>query len=71
MTRWKKEGPSSYPRTIRSYQSYHVPISEVLELWEFTCSINTQEYDERDLKLSSIIKMFTDLKVELETFVRN
>ena len=54
-----------------SYQSYHVPISEVLELWEFTCSINTQEYDERDLKLSSIIKMFNDLKVELETFVRN
>jgi hypothetical protein len=48
-----------------------VPISEVLELWEFTCSINTQEYDERDLKLSSIIKMFNDLKVELETFVRN
>ena len=54
-----------------SYQSYHVPISEVLELWEFTCSINTQEYDERDLKLSSIIQMFNDLKVELETFVKN
>ena len=54
-----------------SYQSYHVPITEVLELWEFTCSINTQEYDEHDLKLSSIIKMFNDLKVELETFVRN
>ena len=54
-----------------SYQSYHVPIKEVLELWEFTCSINTQEYDEQDLKLSSIIKMFNDLKVELETFVKN
>jgi transcriptional regulator with XRE-family HTH domain len=25
-----------------SYQSYEVPVSEVLELWKFTCSINTQ-----------------------------
>ena len=52
----------------RDYQAYHVPITEVLELWEFTCAINTQEYDERDLKISSILKMFNDLKVELETF---
>ena len=52
----------------KEYASYHVPISEVLELWEFTCAINTQEYDERDLKISSILKMFNDLKVELEAF---
>lgn len=52
----------------KEYQSYHVPISEVLELWEFTCAINTQEYDERDLKLSSIIQMFNELKVELKSF---
>ena len=52
----------------KDYQSYHVPITEVLELWEFTCAINTQEYDERDLKISSILKMFNDLKVELEAF---
>ncbi len=52
----------------RDYQAYHVPITEVLELWEFTCAINTQEYDDRDLKISSILKMFKDLKVELETF---
>lgn len=52
----------------KDYQPYHVPITEVLELWEFTCAINTQEYDERDLKISSILKMFNDLKVELEAF---
>lgn len=52
----------------KEYQSYHVPISEVLELWEFTCAINTQEYDERDLKLNSIIQMFNELKVELKSF---
>ena len=49
-----------------SYQSYEVPVVEVLELWKFTCSINTQEYEEHELKLSSIINMFTELGVELE-----
>jgi transcriptional regulator with XRE-family HTH domain len=48
-----------------SYQSYQVPISEVLELWKFTCSINTQEYEEHELKISSIINMFQNLGVEL------
>lgn len=48
------------------YQPYEVPIDEVLELWEFTCCINTQEYDEKELKLSSIMTMFQELKVELE-----
>ncbi len=47
------------------YQAYEVPISEVLELWKFTCAINTQEYDEQDLKISSILRMFNELKVEL------
>ena len=48
------------------YHPYEVPIDEVLELWEFTCCINTQEYDEKELKLSSIMTMFQELKVELE-----
>ena len=48
------------------YEPYEVPIQEVLELWEFTCCINTQEYDEKELKLSSIMRMFQELKVELE-----
>lgn len=50
----------------KAYQPYEVPIEHVLELWEFTCCINTQEYDEKELKLSSIMAMFQELKVELE-----
>ena len=49
-----------------SYISYEIPVSEVLELWRFTCSINTQEYEEHELKMSSIIQMFNGLGVELE-----
>ncbi|PCH73410.1 MAG: XRE family transcriptional regulator [Flavobacteriaceae bacterium] len=50
----------------KKYDPYYVPVNEVLELWEFTCSINTQEYDENELKLSSIMTMFNDLGVELK-----
>lgn len=48
------------------YNGYSVPISEVLEVWEFTCSINTQEYSEEELKISSILGMFNNLGVELK-----
>jgi len=49
-----------------TYEPYEISIDEVMEIWEFTCSINTQEYDERELKLSSIITMFNELGVELK-----
>ncbi|WP_299015887.1 LexA family transcriptional regulator [uncultured Polaribacter sp.] len=49
-----------------AYQPYEISVSEVLELWQFTCSINTQEYEEHELKISSIIQMFNGLGVELE-----
>ncbi|MDO7173346.1 XRE family transcriptional regulator [Mariniflexile sp. AS56] len=49
-----------------TYPPYEVSINEVVELWEFTCSINTQEYNEQELKISSIINMFNDLGVELK-----
>lgn len=49
------------------YKPYAVDIEKVLELWEFTCCINTQEYDKEELKLSSIINMFQELNVELKS----
>ncbi len=49
-----------------AYEAYEVPVSEIIELWSFTCSINTQEYEEHELKLSSIINLFNSLGVELE-----
>ncbi|TYB75826.1 XRE family transcriptional regulator [Bizionia myxarmorum] len=53
------------------YQPYEIPIDEVLELWEFTCSINTQEYDQEELKISSITTMFNSLGVELQTLKKS
>jgi transcriptional regulator with XRE-family HTH domain len=54
-----------------TYEPYEVPVAEVLELWKFTCSINTQEYEEHELKLSSIIQMFHGLGVELEALKKS
>tara|TARA_R110002073_G_scaffold139232_2_gene289436 strand:+ start:223898 stop:224662 length:765 start_codon:yes stop_codon:yes gene_type:complete len=51
----------------KAYAPYEVKLEQVLELWEFTCCINTQEYDKDELKLSSIVNMFQELKVELKS----
>lgn len=50
----------------KAYEPYAVKISDVLEIWEFTCSIRTQEYDEGELKMESIMRMLRELQVELE-----
>lgn len=50
----------------KKYNGYSVPMDEVLEIWEYTCSINTQEYSEEELKLSSILNMFTEMGIELK-----
>ena len=50
----------------KKYEAYTINIEEVLELWEFACSINTQEYSESELKFSSILSMFNELGIELE-----
>lgn len=50
----------------KKYTPYALHISEVLEIWEFACSINTQEYSESELKFSSILSMFNDLGIQLE-----
>ena len=51
----------------KKYAPFEVKIDDVIELWQFTCCINTQEYDKDELKLSSIVNMFQELKVELKS----
>lgn len=51
----------------KKYDPYYVPVEDVLELWEFTCCINTQEYEEHELKISSIASMLNELGVELKS----
>jgi len=39
------------------YQPYEVPLSQVLELWEYTCQIDTQEYRENENDLSNMMQV--------------
>lgn len=61
-----KDGTLQLISDNKKYESYSIHINEVLELWEFSCSINTQEYSESELKFSSILNMFNALGIELE-----
>lgn len=49
-----------------TYPAYDVNMDEVVELWKFTCAINTQEYTPEELKISSITTMFNELGIELK-----
>ena len=54
----------------KKYAPYEVKMHDVLEIWEFRCCINTQEYDKDELKFSNIVNLFQELKVELKS-IRN
>ena len=51
----------------KEYQPYDVSASDILEVWEFTCAIQTQEYNADELKISSILQMFNNIGAELST----
>ena len=53
------------------YPAYDVNIDEVVELWKFTCAINTQEYTPEELKISSISTMFNELGIELKALKKS
>ncbi len=49
------------------YAPYEVKHEDILEIWEYTCCINTSEYKEEELNLSSIMGMLKSLQVELKS----
>lgn len=67
----EKKGTLKLISDNKAYQAYEIPINEVMELWEFTCSINTQEYSEEELKISSIISLFNNLGIELKALEKH
>jgi len=50
------------------YEPYEVRASDILEIWEFACSIATKEHDPDDLNPETIKDMFMTLKQELRQF---
>ncbi len=61
----KKEGSFELHSDNKIYQPYKVKLSEILEIWEYTCCINMNQYQNEELNLDSIMNMLRGLKVEL------
>jgi transcriptional regulator with XRE-family HTH domain len=61
----KKEGSFELHSDNKIYQPYKVKLSEILEIWEYTCCINMNQYQSEELNLDSIMNMLRGLKVEL------
>ena len=48
------------------YPPFEVPGNEILEIWEYACSIHREEYSKEELKLDTIQKMLNKLQNELK-----
>jgi transcriptional regulator with XRE-family HTH domain len=50
----------------RNYDMYTVPVYDVLELWQFVCTLNISDAKEEELNLESIMNMLKSMRVEME-----
>ncbi|KQT18157.1 XRE family transcriptional regulator [Chryseobacterium sp. Leaf404] len=50
------------------YEPYEIKWQEVYEIWEFACSINTQELKIENLEHQEIRRMFEELRSEIRNF---
>ncbi len=51
----------------KSYQPYTVNKKDILEIWEYTCSINVGNYTTEELNPDSIMKMLKSMQVEIKS----
>ena len=64
---YKKEAALLLTSDNKSYSPFEVAKQDVLELWEFTCSIHMNDYEESELRIDGIQRMLRDMQVELES----
>lgn len=50
----------------KNYAPYTVAASDVLELWQFVCTLNLSDKKEEELNLSSIMDMLRSMRIEIE-----
>lgn len=47
------------------YEPYKIPLTEIKELWEFACSISTQEYEPEEFAQLNIQNLFVEIKDDI------
>lgn len=50
----------------RFYVPYEVKVKDVLEIWEFVCSLNIGSYKPGEINIASVMKMLRELRVEIK-----
>lgn len=53
------------------YSPYNIVKENVLELWEYTCKIDMQAYNNDELNIQSIMNMMRGFQIELEQIKQN
>ncbi|MBA2610591.1 MAG: LexA family transcriptional regulator [Bacteroidetes bacterium] len=66
----KKEAAYELHSDNKSYAPFKVKASEILEIWEYTCCLNMNQYQNDELNLDSIMNMLKGLKVEISEIKR-
>lgn len=66
-----KQGTLILESDNKQYQKYEVGLGDVLELWEFTCKIDIQDYNPDELNLTSIAQMMRSFQIELQHIKTN
>lgn len=48
------------------YKPYEIKLSDLVEIWEYSCSINTSEFENETLDMMTVKEMFLSLKKEID-----
>ena len=51
----------------KNYEPYSVHVADVLEVWQFVCTLNVSDKKEEELNLESIMNMLKSMRVEMES----
>ena len=49
------------------YTPYEISVKEIVEVWEFTCSINTKEFEQETIENKAILQAIKELKQDVQT----
>lgn len=62
---YKKDDVLELHSDNKMYQPYQIKHSDILEIWEFVCTLNISDTKAEDLNIDSIIHMLNGLRVEI------
>jgi transcriptional regulator with XRE-family HTH domain len=66
---YREEGKSNNAFIFRSdnpqYHPYTVKSTEILEVWQFTCSLNIGEFKPQELNIDNVIRFLQSYRVEM------